>query len=137
MTQKKLADIAEMMRGIDIAMMLTDGGDGRLAMRPMSNNGQVEYDGDSYYFTYGESAKVAQLTEQPKVSLTFSGKGVWLAVTGMAELIRDKAQFKAHWSPDLDRWFEKGIDTPGIVLIKVKAEHIRYWQGEESGELDA
>ena len=37
--------------------------------------------------------------------------------------------------PSLDRWFEKGIDTPGIVLIKVKATRITFWDGEEEGEV--
>ena len=48
---------------------------------------------------------------------------------------RDKAIFKAHWTSDLDRWFDKGVDTPNIVLIKVKANRITYWDGEEEGEV--
>ena len=54
---------------------------------------------------------------------------------GRAELIRDKAAFKAHWKSSLDRWFDKGIDTPGIVLIKVNATRITYWDGEDEGEV--
>jgi general stress protein 26 len=43
--------------------------------------------------------------------------------------------FRAHWTSDLDRWFVNGVDTPGIVLIKVKATRITYWDGEEEGEV--
>ncbi len=32
-------------------------------------------------------------------------------------------------------WFEQGIDTPGLVLIKVAAERIHYWDGKDQGEL--
>ena len=50
-------------------------------------------------------------------------------------MIRDKAQFMAHWVPDLEAWFEQGVDTPGLVLIKVHAKRIKYWEGEEEGEV--
>jgi general stress protein 26 len=44
--------------------------------------------------------------------------------------------FKAHWTPDLDAWFQEGADTPGLVLIRVRAEQIRYWDGPDQGALD-
>ena len=39
------------------------------------------------------------------------------------------------WTRDLDRWFEQGVDTPGLVLIKVHAKSLHYWDGEEEGEV--
>ncbi|MBR1300607.1 pyridoxamine 5'-phosphate oxidase family protein [Bradyrhizobium sp. AUGA SZCCT0042] len=58
---------------------------------------------------------------------------IYVAVEGKAELNRDKAVF--NWTSDLDRWFDKGVDTPNIVLIKIKANRITYWDGEEEGEI--
>ena len=84
--------------------------------------------GTSYYFTYERARTVADIEANPKVALGFTGEGgifsdaIYVAVEGTAELIRDKAVFKAHWTSDLDRWFDKGVDTPNIVLIKVKGE---------------
>ena len=46
---------------------------------------------------------------------------VFIAIQGEAELIRDTSEFEAHWIKDLQRWFENGVDTPGLVLIKVHA----------------
>ena len=63
-------------------------------------------------------------------------QGIYVAVEGTAELIRDKSAFKAHWTSDLDKWFDNGIDTPGIVLIKVKARRVTYWKGREEGEAE-
>jgi hypothetical protein len=60
---------------------------------------------------------------------------IYVAIEGNAELIRDKAIFKAHWTSGLDRWFDKGVDTPNIVLIKVTANRTTYWDGEEEGEV--
>lgn len=137
MSDKRLSDLAETMRGIDIAMLTTRTDGGQLAARPMSNNGEVEYDGDSYYFTSEQSRMVRDIGRDPKVGLGFSGRGgVYLAVAGEAELIRDKSAFEAHWSPDLDTWFENGIETPGLVMIKVRAKRIKYWDGEDDGEVE-
>jgi general stress protein 26 len=136
MSGKSLAELAEKMRGIDIAMLSTRTEDGAIAARPMSNNGEVEYDGDSFYFTWERSRMVADIERDPRVSLAFQGsRPFFAAVAGEAELIRDKAQFKAHWTRDLDRWFENGVDTDGVVMIKVHARRLHYWEGEEGGEL--
>ena len=142
MTKKTLAEIADKMSGIDIAILSTHAASGEIANRPMSNNGDVTYDGTSYYFTYETTHTVSEITANPKVALgfsapggLFSGTGIYVAVEGHAELIRDKAAFKAHWTPGLDKWFENGIDTPGIVLIKVTAKRITYWAGTDEGEV--
>jgi general stress protein 26 len=142
MTRKTLAEIADKMGGIDIAILSTHAASGEIANRPMSNNGDVTYDGTSYYFTYEQTHTVSEITANPKVALglsapggLFSGTGIYVAVEGHAELIRDKAAFKAHWTAGLDKWFDNGIDTPGIVLIKVTAKRITYWEGREEGEV--
>lgn len=139
---KTLADIAEKMSGIDIAILSTHSEGGQIASRPMSNNGDVNYDGDSYYFTSDGTRMVSDISRNPKVALGFTGKsgiftpsGLYIAVEGDAELIREKIKFKKHWTPDLDVWFDKGVDTPGLVLIKVHATRIKYWDGREEGEV--
>jgi general stress protein 26 len=43
--------------------------------------------------------------------------------------------WREHWVPDLERWFDRGVDTPGLVLIKVQAARITYWDGNEEGEV--
>lgn len=135
-----LPDLSKKMQKIDFCMMLTQSGDGTISSRPMSNNGDVDYDGDSYFFSYTDTRKVRELTADPTVSLTFTappsllGKpGIFVAVSGRASLIADKSVFEAHWTKDLDRWFPEGIDTPGIVLIKVHAAKAEYWDGEDNG----
>ena len=136
MADKRLADIAEKMAGIDIAMLATHTEGGLIASRPMSNNGDVKYDGDSYYFTTADSRMVADIERDPQVSLGFNGDDNFcVAVAGRAELIRDKASFKKHWTEDLDAWFEDGIDTENLVMIKVHAGRIKFWDGEDNGEV--
>jgi general stress protein 26 len=139
MANPTLKDIAEKMKGIDIAILSTHTEGGKIANRPMSNNGDVSYTGDSYFFALGSTRTVADIGCDPKVALGYSGKagffsnaGVYIAIEGKADIIRDKSAFKAHWNPDLDTWFERGIDTPDLVLIHVRAERITCWdQGKE------
>lgn len=135
MNQASLQDIAQKMRHLDICTFTTVTQGGALLGRPMSNNADVEYDGNSYYFTYDKEQIAKDIESNPNVSLGFEGKDhLYICVTGLAKLSRDKAQLEAHWVPDLDKWFENGIDTPGIVMIQVVATSIRYWQGMEEGE---
>jgi general stress protein 26 len=61
--------------------------------------------------------------------------GLFVHVEGEAQLVKDKARFTEHWDKSLDRWFEQGIDTPGLTMIEVAAKRIHYWDGEDEGEV--
>jgi len=142
MADLKLVNLQKDMKSIDFGMLFTKTENGDLAGRPMSNNGDVEYDGSSFYFTFEQSRTVADIERDPTVALSFQGaKGLlgkpplFISIEGVAELIRDRGQFDRHWTKDLDRWFENGADTPGVVLIKIDAKRIHYWKGEEDGEI--
>ena len=111
-----------------------------LESRPMSNNREVEYQGDSFFFAYDDCSAAQEIKQKAEVNLGFIhnkllGKNFYLSVTGNAELIYDKAEMKKHWSKDIEIWFKDGIDTPGIVLIKVHADRLKYWHGTEEGEV--
>jgi general stress protein 26 len=111
----------------------------------MSNNRQVEYEGTSWFFTDDTARSVEDIERDPSIGLTYHGKaglkglvgapGLFIRVEGEARLIRDKQAFHDHWTSDLDRWFSKGVDTPGLVLIEVAAKRIHYWDGEDEGEV--
>jgi general stress protein 26 len=123
-------------------MLLTRSQSGEITGRPMSNNRAVEYDGDTYFFTKQDADVVAHIERDPHVGLSYAGnKGLlgkppmFIAMQGRAELIRDKNRFAEHWAKDLERWFESGVDTPGLVLIKVHATRIHYWDGQDEGEV--
>ena len=142
MADRTLADLSEKMRDIDFTVLSTRTEGGDIAGRPMSNNREVEYDGDSYYFTCDDTRMVADIARDPRVALSFQGKSgmlgmrpFFLAVEGQAELIRDKERFEAHWTKDLNHWFKEGVETPGLVMIKVHATRIHYWDGYDEGEI--
>jgi general stress protein 26 len=140
MSKKSLKTLAAQMSGIDIAMFSTHTTGGHTATRPMSNNGQVEYNGTSFYFSWEKSRVVRDIKRDNKVSLAFqTKKGLYVTVQGTAKLTDDKAKMLEHWTPDLERWFKDGVDTPGLVMIQVKARRIHYWDtGDDysEGEID-
>ena len=143
MAELTLKEISEKMRDIDFAMLSTRTEGGSLAGRPMSNNREVEYDGDSYFFTCDETRTVADILRDPNVALSYQAKSgmlglkpFFITVQGRADAIKDKARFAEHWHKELDAWFKQGIDTPGLTLIKVHAERLHYWDGFDEGELD-
>lgn len=142
MSKPDLTDISKKMRDIDFVMLQTRTEGGRIAGRPMSNNRDVEYDGDSYFFLMDDSRTYNDVQKDPQVNLAMQGaKGlfgsppVFISVEGAAEIIRDKAMFEAHWTPDMDRWATEGVDTPGLAMLKVHASRIHYWNGEDETEI--
>ena len=142
---KTLSDISEDMKQIDFCTLATHAPNGTIGARPMSNNREVDYDGDSYFFTYQDRQMVSDIERDANVAMTYLGSaglkgilgapGQFIHVEGKASIIRDKARFEEHWDKSLDRWFPQGTDTPGLTMIKVSATRIHYWDGEDEGEV--
>ncbi|HWU95074.1 MAG TPA: pyridoxamine 5'-phosphate oxidase family protein [Sphingomonas sp.] len=139
---KTLEQLAEMMKDVDFAMLSTHSDGGTIAARPMSNNREVDYDGDNWFFACEDTRLVADLKANAQVGLAFHGKAgllgmkpVFVHIEGVAELIRDKAAFEEHWTKGLNLWFKEGVDTPGLVLIRVHGTRAHYWDGEDQGEI--
>lgn len=139
MAKKTLKKITEMMRDLDPCMMTTITKNGMAASRPMSNNSDVKFDGTSYFFTWAKSQLAKDIAKNSHVNLSFTGakkfKKLFVSVSGKAKLIKDKTLMREHWTKDLEIWFDKGVDTPGIVMIEVDAKKAKYWHGGDEGEL--
>jgi len=143
MGELSLQEISEKMRDIDFAVLSTRTEGGAIAGRPMSNNRDVEYDGDSYFFACEDTRTVGDIRRDPHVGLAYQAKSgmlgmkpFFLTLEGEASLIQDKNRFAEHWQKELDAWFKQGIDTPGLTLIKVHAQRLHYWDGYDEGEMD-
>jgi general stress protein 26 len=142
MATKGLEELAKAMGRIDFAMLTTRTEGGLMASRPMSNNGEVEYRGDSYYFSWDSARTVRDILADDRVGLSFQGAAgllgkppLFVAVQGKGRIVRDRQAFVEHWTSDLDRWFPDGIETAGLVMIHVHAHRIHYWDGNDEGEI--
>lgn len=139
MAAMTLQELSEKMQDIDFCMLSTREASGGISCRPMSNNGDVEYDGDSWFFSYETTRKITAIEQNADVALSFTaspsllGKpGIFITIEGRASVIRDKAEFERHWVKDLEIWFPDGIDTKGLVLVKVHAARVEYWDGDDN-----
>jgi general stress protein 26 len=137
-----IKDVAKTLKDIDFVMLNTHTSGGEIAGRPMSNNRDVEYDGDSWFFVDQSSRVFQDVSRDPKVTLSVQGnKGllgkppIFLSVEGQTEIVLDKATIADHWTSELKRWWPNGPETPGIALLKVRAQRIHYWDGEDEGEV--
>jgi len=143
---KTLRDISEAMRDIDFCTLATRTADGSIGSRPMSNNRNVDFRGDAWFFTYENRQMIRDIEQNPNVGVSYMGNpgvmglfgkpGMFIHVEGSAKLILERAAFHAHWEEGLNRWFKQGPDTPGLVMIQVTARRIHYWDGVDEGEVE-
>ena len=135
MKSKSLKQIADKIRQLDFCMMLTTDGRGTQFSRPMSNNGDVEFDGNSWFYTYEQSDKVKQIENNPSVSLSFqTADMLFIHLFGTAKIIKQKSVLAEYWQEDSQMWFPDGIETSGIVLLKVETKKIHYRHKKDEGE---
>lgn len=83
-------DVAKAVRDMDLCFMSTHGADGTISSRPMSNNAQVDWDGDNWFFSHGDTRKVRELEADPAVTLDFQSRDSWITLQGKAELHRER-----------------------------------------------
>ena len=132
-----LKQIAKLMRDLDFCMLTTHTRRGGVHVRPMSNNGEVEFDGDVWFFSAADSRKVREIEATPNVHLSYVDVERWrfISMTGKARIVRDVEKKQELWLQDLQQWFDDGPESDAIVLIKVKPTVVSYWTRNDAGEL--
>ena len=137
MSDMTIKDLAKSMRKQDIAMLTTKH-EGKVASRPMSNNKDVEFDGDTFFFTTDHTTTVADIKADANVGVIYQDTedDLFIALQGEAKLHTDKAKLKKHWKDSLENWFEDGLDTDGLTLIEVNATRAAYWKGRDEGDIE-
>lgn len=125
--------VAELVERAEFGMLTTMTADGRHVSRPMALQ-RTDFDGDLWFFAYQDSDKVAQISLHPEVNVSFANakQSEWTSVSGTAAVVHDRAKAEELWSPPLKAWFEDGLETPGLTLIKVHAESAEYWESPSS-----
>ena len=135
MKKASLKQVAEVMKNLDFCMMVTKDGRNTLHSRPMSNNGEVEFDGDSWFFSYRDTDKIKQIENNPMVSLVFQTDDMtFVDCYGMATVTENRKMLEEKWHDNLKEWFPDGIDTEGICLIRVSAHRVQFWNKKGGGE---
>jgi general stress protein 26 len=124
----------EMIKDIDLCMLTTVDESDDLHSRPMSLNADVDENGNLWFFTSSNSHKASEIERIPNVNVSFidSRQQHYVSVSGVAELVHDKAKIKELWKPVLKAWFPDGPEQPDVALLKVKIKKAEYWDGPSS-----
>jgi len=131
--QEGIAKVAELVKGIRVAMLTTVDESGQLRARPMAVE-EVEFDGSLWFFTQEHSEKVGEIQRERQVCIAMSdpGKQRYISLSGTARLVLDRDKMKELWSPLLNAWFKDGLDDPELALLKVNVDSAEYWDGRGS-----
>ena len=80
----------------------------------MSNNGEVEFDGDCWFFALRDSDKIRQVEADARVELAYiaTERGAWVSLEGTAYVVTDDARKRELWMDDLRTWFPGGPEDP-------------------------
>jgi general stress protein 26 len=67
------------------------------------------------------------------VNVTFASpeKGIYASVTGLAQLVEDEKMVQKLWRPEMKAWFPRGLEEPGLTLLRVDIDHAEAWDDEE------
>jgi general stress protein 26 len=129
-----LEKLRELVKDIDFCMLTTVDEGGDLRSRPMSSNGDIDPDGDIWFFTSASSHKVSEINQLPKVNVSFADPDNqrYISVSGTAQLVRDRAKIDELWRPEFKIWFPEGKDDPEVALLRVSLEKAEYWDSPSS-----
>ena len=131
---ESLQKLRELVKEIDFCMLTTIDENGDPHSRPMSSNGDIDPDGDLWFFTSLSSHKVTEIENLPKVNLSFADpeNQRYISITGVAELVRDRQKIEELWRPEFKIWFPKGKDDPEVALLRVSLQKGEYWDNPSS-----
>ena len=132
--EEALQKLREMVKDIDFCMLTTIDENGDPHSRPMSSNGDIDPDGDLWFFTSLSSHKVSEIENSPKVNLSFADpeNQRYISITGVAQLVRDRQKIEELWRPQFKIWFPKGKGDPEVALLRVSLEKGEYWDNPSS-----
>ena len=113
---------------IKIGMLTSAGPDGLLAGRPMTTV-EVDRSGWLGFLVASDGALAQAVRRDPRINLSYSdaGVGVFVSITGRAQIVPSDAIAKALWSPAAARWLPGGIDDPQLGSLRVTVARAEYW----------
>jgi len=132
--ENDLEKLRELVTDIDFCMLTTVDESGDLHSRPMSSNGDIDANGDIWFFTNASSHKVSEIAKLPKVNVSFADteNQRYISVSGTAQLVRDRAKIDELWRPEFKMWFPEGKDDPEVALLCISLEKAEYWDSPSS-----
>ena len=129
--------IAELVKGIRIAMMTTLAPDGSIDARPMAvpqASKDTLFDGTLWFLTRQSSDKVGEIHDDHHVTLTFANPSdsKYISLKGRATVTYDRGKINELWNPMYKAWFPKGESDPEIAVVRVDVSEGDFWEASDS-----
>ena len=117
-----------LIRGIEVAMLVTVDEDGMPRSRPMLMPAR-KFDGFLWFLTKASSHAVGEVAfnRRVNVSLASPERQRYVSICGTVEVIYDRVAIEALWQPEYGAIFPLGLDDPDLALLKVAVEDAEYW----------
>jgi len=123
-----MAKVAELIWKIRVALLTTVDLEGHFHTRPVQTL-QVERGEAVWFFTGWGSQKVDELLHDRRVSLGYADpdRHVYLAVSGVASLLRDPKKARELWTAEQRAYYPDGPDDKRLALLRIQVEQAEYW----------
>ncbi len=123
--------LLELARDTRFCMLTTIDAGGTFFSRPMTSQ-QIDDDGVVWFIAARDSRKVEQIGANPHASVTMTGDGSWVSLSGQASVVDDLDQLRELWSTMAEAWLPGGPEDPNAVLVRVDVEGAEYWSSPDS-----
>jgi general stress protein 26 len=132
-SDENLHIVGDIIETVRVGMLTAMGQDSAPLTKPLFAQ-EIDEQGQIWFFTSTSSVLLQQTRIHPEVYLTFadSNKHKYLAIVGTASEVTDQKKMEELWDPSLKTWFKEGLETPGIVLLKVQVQDAEYWDSPHS-----
>lgn len=129
----QVAALKKKIESVRFGMFTTIDQHGHLTSQPMTNQ-QVDADGALWFYTSNMTDLWENIAAHPKVNVSFSEPvdSLYVSISGTAERIVERARIRELWNPMVAAWFPNGVDDPHVVLVRVAARTVHYWNSNDN-----
>jgi general stress protein 26 len=126
--EQAVGTLSALIRRTRIAMLTTLTEEGAFQSRPITTHG-ARFDGDLWFLTRVDSAKLDQVRHHRRVGLTYARPtdNTYISLSGTAQVVVDRAKADELWDASYQAWLPGGPSDPDLTLIKVTVELAEYW----------
>ena len=127
---ESLHHLAQLVDGIEIAMLVTRRADGTLESRPMATQAVDESTSSLWFFASRSSHLIETIRRDGQVNVAYAhaGRHTYVSVVGEASVVDNERLRHALWRESYAMWFSEGVDDPDLVLLRVAILSADYWE---------
>lgn len=133
-SKKSFEEIRDEVKGIRIGMFSSIY-NGEIQSRPMAVQ-DMDEDNCLWFFTHttDKHDKIDEVKENRavQVSMVDTSNQTYYSINGTSTVVTDPDKIDQYWSLVAKAWFPDGKEDPGLVLLKVEAHKLAYWDSHSS-----